>query len=66
MKRLTTQLCGMIVAALFSLMTLATLPDVAEIVDAGQGPIEPELPGTAFRFAAFAVRFVTARLLWGS
>jgi|KBSMisStaDraftv2_1062788.scaffolds.fasta_scaffold568758_2 hypothetical protein len=61
MKRLTTQLCGMIVAALFSLMTLATLPDVAETAEA-----VPAVPGTAFRFAAFAVRFVTARLLWGS
>jgi|GEM_PF-6688671 len=66
MKRLSAQLCAMLVAALFSLMTLATLPDVSEIVDAGQGPIEPASPGTAFRFAAFAVRFVTARLLWGS
>jgi hypothetical protein len=59
MKRLAAQLCPTLLAALFSLMTLATVPDVADAT-------EPATPGTAFRFLAFAVRFVTARLLWGS
>jgi len=63
MKRLALQLSSTILAALFSLLTLAT---VSADIDGAQDLAEPATPGTAFRCLAFAVRFVTARLFWGS
>ncbi|HEY2737757.1 MAG TPA: hypothetical protein VGK45_05090 [Thermoanaerobaculia bacterium] len=66
MKRLAAQLSSTILAALFSLMTLATVSADAADADGAQDLAEPATPGTAFRFLAFAVRFVTARLFWGS
>jgi hypothetical protein len=62
MKRLAEQLYPMILAALFSLMTLATIPDVPDVPDAA----EPATPGTGPRVLGFAVRFLVARLFWGS
>jgi hypothetical protein len=59
MKRLTAQLFPTLLAALFSLMTLATLPDDAEA-------IAPVTPGPGVRWRGFAVRFLVARLFWGS
>jgi hypothetical protein len=63
MKRLAAQLSSILLAALFSLMTLATESAAG---DGEQDLAEPAPPGTAFRCLAFAVRFVTARLFWGS
>jgi len=63
MKRLAAQLSSIVLAALFSLMTLATESTGG---DGQQDLAEPATAGTAFRFLAFAVRFVTARLFWGS
>jgi hypothetical protein len=59
MKRLATQLGPTLLAALFSLMTLATLPADVEGVEAA-------VPGTGLRWLGFAVRFLVARLFWGS
>jgi hypothetical protein len=59
MKRLAAQLTPMLLAALFSLMTLATMPDNAEGVEAA-------VPGIGLRWLGFAVRFLVARLFWGS
>jgi len=63
MKRLAAQLSATVLAALFSLLTLAT---VSTDGDGEQALTEPATPGTAFRFLSFAVRFVVARLFWGS
>jgi hypothetical protein len=59
MKRLAAQLGPTLLAALFSLMTLAMASDE---------PAEPEaaVSGTALRWLGFAVRFLVARLFWGS
>jgi hypothetical protein len=59
MKRLTAQLFPTLLAALFSLLTLATLPDDTEAAALAT-------PGPGVRWLGFAVRFVVARLFWGS
>jgi hypothetical protein len=59
MKRLAAQLIPMVLAALFSLMALATEPD--ELQQAAT-----ETVSTGQRFLGFAVRFLVARLFWGS
>lgn len=58
MKRLAAQLTPMVLAALFSLMALATEPDELQAAT--------ETAGTGQRFLGFAVRFLVARLFWGS
>jgi hypothetical protein len=60
MKRLAAQLLPIILAALFSLMALATAPN--ELQDS----TETARLGTGQRFLTFAVRFLVVRLFWGS